>query len=210
MLETDGDGITSGVPSPFSLIPRFPSFDRHFAWRFPLIRFIHAFRLSTRHLVNFTALCGIASCLGCGPEGPARPEVARVSGVVMYNGDPVAGATVEFMSDNAPRAATGVTNSEGEFKLSMFGANDGAVLGTNKVTIKKVEGGEAAPAADPTAALDDPTALTGTYTQQMGPGGKPQGPKSLLPTKYGDAKSTPLSEEVKAGEENRFVFQLTD
>ena len=63
---------------------------------------------------------------GCGEESD-RPPVHPVSGTVMYNGEAIAGATVAFWAEGASRAATGVTNSEGEFQLSMFGANDGAV-----------------------------------------------------------------------------------
>lgn len=148
---------------------------------------------------------------GCSDEAAKdRPATIPVSGVVMYKGDPVAGATVAFMAEGAPRAATGVTNDKGEFKLSTFGANDGAVAGKHKITVTKVEGGSApsSPDAIDEAAMNDPAALS----KQMSAGetSEDEGPKSLIPKKYDNFDTTPLSEEVKAGSDNQFVLQLTD
>jgi hypothetical protein len=115
------------------------------------------------------------------------------------------------MAEGAPRAAQGVTNEKGEFKLSTFGANDGAVIGKHKITVSKKEAGAVAPTSNTDAILNDPTSVTGSYTQQMGEGGKPaDGPKSLIPTKYENTNTTTLSEEVKADGDNHFVLQLTD
>lgn len=144
--------------------------------------------------------------LGCSGTPDDRPETVPVSGTVLYKGEPVEGATVSFFVEGAPRAATGVTNEEGIFKLSMFGANDGAIPGDNLITVKKLEATTAADAN--TEATDDPTAMTNMYAQQMA--NQDSGPKSLLPEQYGDRYKTPLKETVSKDGPNEFVLQLTD
>lgn len=157
--------------------------------------------------------CGFASLsllltavAGCG-DGAERPDRYPVSGTVMYNGATVSGATVSFWADGAARPATGVTDDEGKFQLTMFEPYDGAVAGEHKVTVLKVEE-SAAPVGRPEDALDDPSAMTDMMAQQ-GAGGN-SGPKYLVPQKYSDKAATPLKETVTPDGENTFVFQLTD
>jgi hypothetical protein len=159
------------------------------------------------------ALCVSVFLPGCSSEKTIdRPTVVPVTGVVMYNGNPVSGATVTFMNEKSPRAASGVTNDKGEFQLTTFDPNDGAVLGVHKITVVKKEAG-AAPSKSPEAMLQDSASITNSYTQKMGTGAnaKPQeGPKSLIPLKYESIATSGLSEEVKAQGENRFPLQLSD
>lgn len=162
--------------------------------------------LKSASLVFSTLVCLIVS--GCAGSDDGRPDVVPVSGTVLYNGDPVSGATVSFWAEGAPRAATGVTNAEGKFRLTMFEVNDGAMVGENAITVEKVEGGAAA-AADPTALLNDPSALS-SMSQQGGDGNGPAGPTSLIPAVYGSQTSTTLKETVSAEGENSFVLQLAD
>lgn len=143
---------------------------------------------------------------GCG-GGVERPQTAPVEGAVMYNGEPIVGATVSFWTDGASRAATGVTNAEGKFQLSMFDVNDGAIPGDHTITVSKVEAGETGgPSAEDM--LNDPLAMAQAAGEQGGT--KAKGPKSLVPAKYGDRNSSPLKETVKADGENKFVLQLAD
>ena len=146
---------------------------------------------------------------GCG-GGAAKdqPTVVPVSGTVLYNGDPVSGATVSFMAQGAPRAAIGVTNAQGEFKLSTFAANDGAVPGTHKITVSKFEAPEA-PTAPPTTSAD-PTALTQNYLEVTQGGTGASGPKWLLPQKYSIPDTSGLTETVTEAGPNSFVLQLSD
>jgi hypothetical protein len=127
----------------------------------------------------------------------------------MYKGKPIEGASVAFWAEGSPRAATGVTDAEGKFQLSMFGANDGAVPGVNKITVSKVEAPAGGPTTTPEAALDDPTALTNMYTATMADA-KKNAPKFIIPQKYGDLSSSPLKETVADSGDNTFVLQLTD
>jgi hypothetical protein len=143
--------------------------------------------------------------IGCSGAPTDRPERAPVSGTVVYNGKPIEGAEVAFWAEGAPRPAKGLTDAEGKFALSMFDFNDGAVPGPNKVTVSKVEAA-AAPAGDPTAALNDPNALAGQMQQAT----RAKPPANEIPKKYNSQNSTPITETVTAGEDNTFVIQLTD
>src|SRR5690606_32888601 len=76
--------------------------------------------------------------LGCGggevePPAPVFP----VSGKVTYKGQPVAGADITFHHESGDRSAFGRTNDEGEYKLTTFSSNDGAIEGRHGVTIIK-------------------------------------------------------------------------
>ena len=150
--------------------------------------------------------------LGVGCSGTTgNPKTVPVTGTVMYKGEPVEGATVSFWAEKAPRAAAGVTNAKGEFSLSMFGANDGAMLGESKITVSKVAASAAgqSSASKPEDLLNDPSAMaksSGSGTD----GSLPEAPKALLPEKYGTSTSTPLKETVTASGPNKFVLQLTD
>lgn len=79
---------------------------------------------------------------GCGGGKKAvegRPKVVPVSGVVMLQGQPLAGATVLFHSETEEVTATGLSDDQGRFTLRTYAAADGAVPGTHKVTVKKTE-----------------------------------------------------------------------
>ena len=148
---------------------------------------------------------------GCSSE-PETPETVPVSGAVMYNGQPVVGATVSFMGEGAPKAAVGVTDDKGEFQLSTFGANDGAVIGEHSISVVKTAAAPeaSAPRMDPRAMTGRPDALTQTYRTQMGNQGQVEGPKHELPEKYAKAETSGLKETVKADGPNKFVLQLKD
>lgn len=151
--------------------------------------------------------------VGCSGGSADRPDTVPVSGTVVYKNQPVEGATVSFMAPGAPRAASGVTDAEGKFQLSTFEFNDGAIVGENVVTISKIEAGAVPqPTGDPKAMATNPQAMADAMKQYhegtMRKGDT--GPKSLLPQKYADPKSSPLKEQVTADGPNTFVFTLTD
>ena len=160
----------------------------------------------TRILQCVAGLC-LTFAIGCG-ESSDRPQTYPASGTVMYKGEAVEGATVSFWTEGSPRAATGVTDAEGKFQLSMYEANDGALAGDQVITVSKVEGGAAAAADPSTEAMNDASKMA-EMMAASGPGG-PKGPKSLLPEKYSNQDTTPLKETVAADGENTFVLQLAD
>jgi hypothetical protein len=164
-------------------------------------------RMFVRPVLFSASLLSMTLLPGCG--GEVVPKTVPVSGTVMYKGNPLEGATVSFWAEGAPRPATGVTNAHGEFKLSMFKANDGAIVGDNKITVVKMTPGAApAKAMTPDEMLKNPTSMTSAMRGGDGPGGG--GPKSEIPEKYANNMHTPLRETVTEAGPNQFVLQLTD
>lgn len=67
--------------------------------------------------------------VGCGGE-----QFGHVSGKVTLDGEPLAGATVEFSPDGGS-PAYGVTNERGEYKLLFSADQQGATVGQHRVRI---------------------------------------------------------------------------
>ena len=148
-------------------------------------------RLNCLFLVCFCVV------VGCGPPEGQRPT-APVEVTVTYQNKPVEGATVTFVTSVEPMAANGITDAKGIAYLSTYGVKDGAVIGSNLVTITKTE-------------VDK-----GVKTKEIPPdqadvvGFTPLTPlKSLIPKKYAMPGSSGLTEEVKNGK-NKFSFDLKD
>jgi hypothetical protein len=127
----------------------------------------------------------ISLLAGCGPSGP---EMAPVTGLIKYNGQPLADAAVVFTPEDG-RPATGITDAEGRFELSTLGDNDGALLGKHSVTIT------ANASYIPTMWPDPPAS-------------PPKGPK--IPAKYGMPGQSELQAEVTRDGPNEFTFELKD
>ena len=142
---------------------------------------------------------------GCGDAGVSdRPNVVPVSGTVTYNGQPVDGATVTFISKGSARASLGVTDANGVFRLTTYGEqNDGAPPGEYVVTIAKLEGGSAATLS---GVPEDTTQLGYEVNSETD---KQEEAKSLLPEKYNGADSG-LTATVGADGTNGLKFELTD
>lgn len=126
----------------------------------------------------------------------------------MYKGSPVEGATVQFWGEGAPRPASGVTNENGEFRLSMFKANDGALPGENKIVVMKdVPGASTVSQGPDFSLLNDPAKLA---EQSRGVPNPIKPTKPLLPERYRTTLASPLKETVSDASPNEFVLQLTD
>lgn len=144
---------------------------------------------------------------GCdGGEAADQPNTVPVDGVVTYKGEPVEGATVVFFMEDAPRAASGVTDAEGKYKLTMYDRGDGTVVGTHQVTVTKVKAGAAMSDADMQKMLDDPSAMAAESEMTGGP----TAPGSELPEKYSVRATSGLTADVVAEGRNTFPFELTD
>lgn len=89
----------------------------------------------SRTLLSQAAISLVALLLvsGCGGKVD-RPPVFKAGGVIRLGGKPVPDALVQFIPA-AGRPATGKTNSNGEFTLTTFNTNDGAVEGSHTVTV---------------------------------------------------------------------------
>jgi hypothetical protein len=149
----------------------------------------------------FVVVTGIAAA-GCGSQGRTGSEpVYPVSGVITLRGRPVAQADVTFYNAEKNRSAFGKTNDKGEYKLTTFSANDGAVEGQHVVTIVKLEASsEAAPAADTESAAYVPPAF--------GESTEPRPPKSELPEKYASQATSELTATVRTDGVNQVNFDL--
>ena len=119
--------------------------------------------------------------------------VYSTSGTVYYDGQPLDGARVMwYPEDDTMPPATATTDDNGEFVLTTYNAEDGAVAGKFKVTVKKMKPGEEIDNENPPENPEDPR-----YR-----------PQSLIPEFYGDKDQTDLSAEVTQDGANEFEFKL--
>jgi hypothetical protein len=147
---------------------------------------------------------------GCGAK------TVPVEGVVTLDGQPVAQATVTFISEDGSRTFSGQTDDNGRFTLQ--GSKGlGVEAGSYKVTVAKYRGALATPISLADAA--DPSKMSKDYVNQMkkyaekGGGGRPGGPmppmpgvggvggsaaKSDLPEVYANVATTPLRVTIPA------------
>lgn len=163
---------------------------------------------------------------GC---GGSNANLAPVTGQIVYKNAPLEGAQVTFIAPKSARPATGATDKDGRFNLSTFDFKDGATIGENVVIVTKFAVEENKTAGDNSVSgallspnlVDDNTdleakrkSMNSSIEMQMKmtvqkKASSDSGPKSLIPAKYGSAKTSPLKAEVKPGS-NKFVFELVD
>lgn len=151
-------------------------------------------RAAGRPLVVFTLIL----TSGCGRD-PNIPDLARATGVVTFNGEPLANATVQFASTTSEKGyqpGIGSTNDAGEFRIRTYN-RDGAVVGQHKVVVIR---------PDETSFFIDPQ--TNKPVPKMDPRWKL--PKSLIPVKYTHLEKSGLTADVKSRARNEFVFELQD
>jgi hypothetical protein len=139
------------------------------------------------------------------------PTIAKVKGKLLYQGEPVPNAIVTFMAVGLPKHSAGRTNESGEFQLTTDKQDDGAFVGTNKVTVVAgAAGAMALPdgmSAEELAALPPEEAMRRTMEAQKTK--KPDKDVLKLPEAYGKAETTTLEFTVVYGE-NDFMIELND
>jgi hypothetical protein len=172
------------------------------------------------------SVCFLGAIWGCnkGPSVAAFP----VTGTVTYEGKPVEGASVMFMSKNpdGPKA-NGETDAEGRFSLTTYlGPQQilkGAVPDEYKVAIIKAPppetGGEMEPGLDPTTPAYQEKSIQ-RMVKMAGPipgadkraNTGPVAPKkiSLLPEKYANPATSGLKVTVVTGQNDPVEFKLSD
>ncbi len=168
--------------------------------------------LRMNYLLVLGLVVVVAGCSGLGGGGD-RPNTVKVTGKVIYNGTPVAGALVTFAPKDAKvgRAAAGSTDDTGTYKLTTFTSGDGAVPASYQISVSKTltEGG---PQED-LSGLSPQERNERAYKQHYSSvGKKAAAPKttSLLPKKYSIASDSGLTAEVTSGGPNDFTFELKD
>jgi len=107
-----------------------------------------------------------------------------VKGTVTFQGSPLAEADVAF-TPKGGRPATGRTDTAGQFTLTTFKTNDGAMIGEHTVTVCK-------------HVKKDPNA-TGAYFDYV----------QVTPEKFGRPSESPLRADVTASGANEFTFDVT-
>jgi hypothetical protein len=132
-----------------------------------------------------------------------------VQGTVTYNGRPLEKGAISFIPDDPKGGGVGATGeiTNGSYALSTGGNQDGARAGIYKVTITARE--DSLDKAKAEFAKDtkgfDPGYLPGRYVAKAA-----SQAKSLIPTAYGDVRTTNLGAEVKAQPSNSIDFKLSD
>src|SRR5262245_56563198 len=77
-----------------------------------------------------TILLFALTLLGCGGA-----SMSPVAGVVLLDGKPLAGASIQFVPQGKGRDATGQTDQNGQFTMSTVQPRDGMLAGEYKVVI---------------------------------------------------------------------------
>lgn len=127
---------------------------------------------------------GVMLIAGCG-EGESKGRGVPVSGTITMGGAPLEGANVSFL--NGTFAGFARTDASGHYQLVQ-----GALPGTNKVVITKIEGGAEPVVNDPASGMD----AGQMEAAAMGTGVEVKKPKNLVPDEYGDPEKTKLTYEV--------------
>ena len=146
-------------------------------------------------------LCLCFQTVGCGKAKASREPIFKVSGKILYKGQPVEDADVVFTCADKNRSAFGRTDSKGEFKLTTFVSNDGAVPGKHVVLVTKIELGAPVKVADISDTAYQPPKLHESTDPK---------PKNSIPAKYSDAKKTDLFAVVTEGDNPEMVLELKD
>jgi hypothetical protein len=141
-------------------------------------------------------LCFIGLLSGCGDNSHG---LAPVSGTVLYNGQPLANAVVGFVpAEGGGRGANGTTDKNGNYRLTTFQSDDGALVGKHRVVVGATEKSE------------KPKMPDGDVPQEGGMPGKQEPRKLLSPARYMNYDTSGLTADVVAGKKNVFDFDLTD
>ena len=153
---------------------------------------------SRRPFALLIVLCCLAPA--CSRFPGDRPQTAVAHGTVRYRGNPVSGAEVRFISEGAPRFATGTTDENGNFTLTTFVEGDGAVIGTHVVTVSK---------SNVEIPVEDGVRDAEAYERSRAAADVAQKAGSALPERYTDPESSNLSAEVQPGA-NQVDLELVD
>lgn len=128
--------------------------------------------LNAARMTTLLAAGVVLVVAGCGKSGP---ETAKIRGTVTLDGNPLADAGVAFSTESG-QMASAQTDASGNFTIE-------APLGKNAVTVTKTAGG-GADAGDGLMPAEDAAAPP---------------PKSQVPDKYSNPKTSGLSVDVAKG-----------
>ncbi len=139
----------------------------------------------------------LALCLGCGSRG-----MGKVKGKVTVGGAPINNGTIMFYPADGP-GAVGEIGQHGSFTLRTHKPGDGAVVGAHKVAIHATSVGPGTLEAP--KSLEDE--LRGSPANSGVKNLVPGKVTWLVPEKYSTPDQSPLTAEVKAGQ-NTIDFDI--
>jgi hypothetical protein len=137
-------------------------------------------------------LLGLAAIGGCSSG-------SKVTGTVIYKGQPLQGAAVSFFADNGNVVATGSTDAEGKFFMRTAQGKELVPSGTYKVVVSKTEtpGGGGTITAGPPGSAEG--GASKEYIKSMMAESKHRS-KSAIPDKFGSPGTTTLKATVPSSE----------
>jgi hypothetical protein len=145
----------------------------------------------------------VSALAGCSKQSTL--DTVPVTGIVTLDGQPVPGAKVVFApSGGTGQAASGVTGSDGRYKLTTQEPNDGAMAGKYSVMISKTEGSLAAvdQAVKPNMTAEEATKAA-TEARDAAKEAEPTF-KDMLPEKYKTAAGGLTADVIKGGKDINF------
>jgi hypothetical protein len=141
--------------------------------------------------------------------GCSRPSVSTVKGRVLYNGEPLAGAELEFKPEKDLTLGSfgGQTDSDGRFEIKIGkGTGMNARPGRFVVLITK---GKAIGLPPPDAGMSEEERVKALM--KAGPGGpgvSGPGAAGILPSKYALSSSTPFKVDISEGANDLNPFRM--
>jgi hypothetical protein len=151
-------------------------------------------------LWTVSPLLAALAVAGCSSDKlkSTRPKVVQTGGVVNFNGQPLEGALVTFTNTTLKVSSVGRTDASGKFSLTTFDPGDGAVPGSQQVSVSKVKVNAR---ADPNV---DRTAVD-SKQQKNEPGPERQW---QIPERYGSMATSGLTADVPESGTRNIVLEL--
>lgn len=160
---------------------------------------------------KFSLAGGIIACgllltsFGC-DESVAKPDhippLTPLTVTVLYDGQPVEGASVLLAPESGKYSAAGITDASGKAVMRTDGLYDGVVAGTYLASVTKKEKLELDLGPTP----EDPAEYA-AYEAKLKAQPKP---KHLLPEKYSSFGTSGLKVSITEGSETQETFELSE
>lgn len=169
-------------------------------------------RGTIRTLAALFCLGWLLPCTGCGVGGP---RTSPATGTVLYNGEPLEGATVLFSRGQGDLASgemsLSVTDAQGRFELSTHLSGQeqvkGVAAGQYQVTISKKIPPDGMSLGRYQEILDAANEM-GRTGAVVPPDKQPPQLVEMLPARYSTFGQSELKAEVTADGPNQFEFKL--
>ncbi|HJZ92547.1 MAG TPA: carboxypeptidase-like regulatory domain-containing protein [Gemmataceae bacterium] len=123
----------------------------------------------------------------------------KVTGTVIYKGQPVQGATVSLFAENGNVVASGSTDADGKFFMRTSQGKELVPAGTYKAVVSKMESSGATGGTTGPPSSADSGGISKDYVKMMMTETKNR-PKSVIPDKFNSAGTTTLKVTVPSSE----------